>query len=189
MCQYLLGFFCSSSFLPLSGGIWNDALLQTRLKGTTLRWANGSASVEPYYVLVLWRTEREVGWCWTNSHRRASAAWGELAVHKKKAQLKRAERDVEQKQTYSEWKVRFQTLITNILGCAIDLCELKIPDSWVISNDFTSYRLCSNTVCQCDKHGATPSLGFPAVNSPKHALVKSRAVLAPSVPVLLRPPH
>lgn len=124
-------FFCSSSFLPLSGGIWNDALLQTRLKGTTLRWANGSASVEPYYVLVLWRTEREVGWCWTNSHRRASVAWGELAVHKKKAQLKRAERDVEQKQTYSEWKLRFQTLITKILGCAIDLCELKIPDSWV----------------------------------------------------------
>lgn len=50
--------FCSSSsFLPLSGGIWNDALLQTRLKGTTPRRANGSASVEPYYVLVLWRTE------------------------------------------------------------------------------------------------------------------------------------
>lgn len=47
MCQ-CLAVSVAVSFLPLSEGIRNDALLQTRLKGTTLCWANGSASVKAY---------------------------------------------------------------------------------------------------------------------------------------------
>lgn len=49
-------------------------------------------------------------------------------MHRKKVQLKRAERDVEHKNKSTRRKLRFQTLRTKILGWAHYLRELKVPN-------------------------------------------------------------